>query len=53
MAAQLVMTGEVEIAVAGGTENMSQTPYILPRIERGSMGFGWATPPSATGSSGA
>ena len=30
MAAQLVMTGEVEIAVAGGAENMSQTPYILP-----------------------
>ena len=30
MAAQLVMTGEVEIAVAGGAENMSQTPFILP-----------------------
>lgn len=30
MAAQLIMTGEVDIAVAGGTENMSQTPYILP-----------------------
>ncbi len=29
MAAQLVRTGEVEVAVAGGTENMSQAPYLL------------------------
>ncbi|MFQ6029932.1 MAG: thiolase family protein [Dehalococcoidia bacterium] len=29
LAAQLVKTGEVEIAVAGGTENMSQSPYII------------------------
>ncbi|MCH8827635.1 MAG: thiolase family protein [Chloroflexi bacterium] len=29
MAAQLVRTGEVDIAVAGGIENMSQTPYML------------------------
>ena len=29
MAAQLVRTGEVEIAVAGGTENMSQAPFML------------------------
>ena len=29
IAAQLVKTGEVEIAVAGGTENMSQAPYLL------------------------
>ncbi|HJO81316.1 MAG TPA: acetyl-CoA C-acetyltransferase [SAR202 cluster bacterium] len=29
MAAQLVRTGEVDIAVAGGTENMSQAPYLL------------------------
>ena len=29
MAAQLVRTGEVEIAVAGGIENMSQIPYLL------------------------
>ena len=29
MAAQLVRTGEVDIAVAGGTENMSQTPFML------------------------
>ncbi len=29
MAAQLVRTGEVDIAVAGGTENMSQSPFML------------------------
>ncbi len=29
MAAQLVRTGEVDIAVAGGTENMSQSPFLL------------------------
>ena len=29
MAAQLVRTGEVEIAVAGGIENMSQAPFML------------------------
>ncbi|MCI0438166.1 MAG: thiolase family protein [Chloroflexi bacterium] len=29
MAAQLVRTGEAEIAVAGGMENMSQSPYLL------------------------
>ena len=29
MAAQLVRTGEVDIAVAGGIENMTQAPYML------------------------
>ena len=29
IAAQLIKTGEVDIAVAGGTENMSQTPFLL------------------------
>ena len=29
MAAQLIRTGEVEIAVAGGTENMTQAPFML------------------------
>lgn len=29
IAAQLVRTGEVDIAVAGGTENMSQTPFLV------------------------
>jgi len=29
IAAQFIMTGEVDIAVAGGTENMTQAPYLL------------------------
>ena len=29
MAAQLIRTGEVDIAVAGGTENMTQAPFML------------------------
>ncbi|MCH7802143.1 MAG: thiolase family protein, partial [Chloroflexi bacterium] len=29
MAAQLIRTGEADIVVAGGTENMSQTPFML------------------------
>ena len=29
MAAQLVRTGEAEVVVAGGTENMSQAPYMV------------------------
>jgi acetyl-CoA C-acetyltransferase len=29
LAAQLIKTGEVDIAVAGGIENMSQAPYLL------------------------
>jgi len=29
MAAQLIRTGEVDVAVAGGIENMSQSPYLL------------------------
>ena len=29
MAAQLVRTGEVDIVVAGGIENMSQSPFML------------------------
>jgi acetyl-CoA C-acetyltransferase len=29
LAAQLIKTGEVDIAVAGGIENMSQSPYIV------------------------
>ncbi len=29
LAAQLIKTGEVEIAVAGGAENMSQSPYLI------------------------
>ena len=29
MAAQLIRTGEAEIVVAGGTENMSQVPFLI------------------------
>ena len=29
LAAQLVKTGEIDVAVAGGTESMSQSPYLL------------------------
>ncbi len=29
LAAQLIRTGDVDVVIAGGTENMSQTPYIL------------------------
>lgn len=29
LAAQLIKTGEINIAVAGGTESMSQSPYLL------------------------
>lgn len=29
MAVQLILTGEIDIAVAGGTESMSQSPYLL------------------------
>lgn len=29
LAAQLIKAGDAEVVVAGGTENMSQTPYIL------------------------
>jgi acetyl-CoA C-acetyltransferase len=29
IAAQLVLTGEAEVAVAGGTESMSQAPFLL------------------------
>lgn len=29
LAAQLIKTGEIDVAVAGGTESMSQSPYLL------------------------
>ena len=31
-AAQLIATGEAEIVVAGGTENMSQVPFAMPKV---------------------
>ena len=35
LAAQAIRTGDIEIAVAGGMESMSNTPYALPRIREG------------------
>ena len=29
IASQLIMTGEIDVAVAGGTENMSQSPFMI------------------------
>ncbi len=41
MAAQAIGSGEVEVAVAGGMENMSAAPYLLPRARFGyRMGHG-------------
>ena len=33
-AAQLIMNDELDIAIGAGTENMSQTPFIMPRQVR-------------------
>lgn len=35
LAAQAIMTGDSEIVVAGGMENMSQVPYYLPGLRSG------------------
>lgn len=35
LAAQAVRLGDAEIVVAGGMENMSQAPYLLPRARTG------------------
>jgi len=35
LAAQGIATGHIDIAVAGGMESMSNTPYILPRLREG------------------
>ena len=32
MGVQAVLTGEVEIVVAGGAESMSQAPYLMPKV---------------------
>jgi acetyl-CoA C-acetyltransferase len=43
LAAQGIATGDIEIAVAGGMESMSNTPYVLPRLREGlRMGHGQA-----------
>jgi acetyl-CoA C-acetyltransferase len=35
LAAQGIATGDIDIAVAGGMESMSNTPYLLPRMREG------------------
>jgi acetyl-CoA C-acetyltransferase len=35
LAAQAIAVGDAEIVVAGGMENMSQAPYLLPRAREG------------------
>ena len=35
MAAQMVLTGEADIVIAGGMENMSMAPYALPEARYG------------------
>ena len=41
LAAQLIRLGDCDVIVAGGTENMSQAPYVLPKARWGQrMGNG-------------
>ena len=35
LAAQGIRTGDIEVAVAGGMESMSNSPYLLPRVREG------------------
>ena len=35
LAAQGITTGDIDIAVAGGMESMSNAPYLLPRVREG------------------
>src|SRR5262245_8917817 len=35
LAAQAIATGDIDIAVAGGMESMSNAPYFLPRVREG------------------
>ena len=43
LAAQGIATGDIDIAVAGGMESMSNAPYLLPRVREGlRMGDGKA-----------
>ena len=41
LAQQGILTGDIDIAVAGGMESMSNCPYIIPRVREGlRMGHG-------------
>jgi acetyl-CoA C-acetyltransferase len=35
LAAQAVMCGDADIVLAGGTENMSMAPYLVPKARWG------------------
>jgi acetyl-CoA C-acetyltransferase len=35
LAAQGIATGDIDVAVAGGMESMSNTPYLVPRLREG------------------
>lgn len=35
LAAQGIATGDIDLAVAGGMESMSNSPYLLPRVREG------------------
>ncbi|MCF8105750.1 MAG: acetyl-CoA C-acetyltransferase [Desulfohalobiaceae bacterium] len=39
LAAQSIQTGDAEVVIAGGMENMSQTPYALPKLREGARMF--------------
>jgi acetyl-CoA C-acetyltransferase len=44
LAHQGILTGDIEVAVAGGMESMSNCPYLLPRVREGlRMGHGQIT----------
>ena len=41
LAAQGIQTGDIQLAVAGGMESMSNAPYVVPRVREGlRMGHG-------------
>lgn len=39
LATQAIQTGDAEVVIAGGMENMSQTPYALPKLREGARMF--------------
>ena len=44
LAHQGILTGDIDVAVAGGMESMSNCPYLLPRVREGlRMGHGQVT----------
>src|ERR671914_880295 len=36
MADQMIRAGEIDVAVAGGMESMTNAPYVLPKAREGS-----------------